>query len=183
MSRSAAVTLLLVALPALAACGGGSTAPVERPRTTLAPATLRMEGGAALFELVPDAAVTDAVERERLERLRAQPWTVAVHVARLAAGPDTLLVPGRAVAFDVNPSARLVFVGERRTPNDLTRSTSWHGTVAGGAGDAVVVFSAYGVTGSMYATAPASVSVAVQPLGPSGLHAVVQVDGSRFPPD
>ena len=176
-------TLLLLAA-AGAACARDAVAPVEPTRTTLAPTTLRMEGGAALLELVPDDAVTDPVERERLAGLRAIRWTVAVHVARLAADPLTVLVAGQPVAFDVNPSARLVFVGERRTPNPVTRSTSWFGRLASPApGHAHVVVTALGVTASLATSAPTPISVGIQPLGPSGLHAVVQVDPSRFPPD
>lgn len=181
-----ALAVLALALAAPAACGRDATAPVERPRTALAPTTLRMEGGAALLELVPDAAVADTAERRRLADLRAAPWVVAVHVARLAADPDTLLVAGRAVAVPVNEHARLVFVGERRTPNAVTRSTSWIGALAGGgrdAGGAIVVFTALGVTASLHVAGPPHLSVGIQPLGASGLHAVVQVDASRFPPD
>lgn len=177
-------TTLLVAGLALAACGRDATAPADPARTTLEPTTLRMAGGAALLELVPDAAVADPVERGRLASLRGMPWAVSVHVARLVADPDTLLVEGRTVAFDVSPSARLVFAGVQRTPNPATRSTSWHGTLADGAnGGATVIVTALGVTASLHAFGPHFVSIGVQPLGPSGLHAIVQVDGSRFPPD
>jgi len=176
-------TALLVAALAVAACGRDATAPAEPARTTLLPTTVRMTGGAPLLELVPDAAVTDPTERARLADLRAAPWTVSAHVARLVADPDTLLVEGRAVAFDVNPSARLVFVGERRTASAATHSTSWHAALAGGTGDAIVVFTALGVTGSLHAHGPPYLSVGIQPLGPSGLHAIVQLDNGRFPPD
>ena len=61
----------LAALFALAACGRDTTAPAPA-RAIPAPTTLQT-GGVPLLALVPDAAVTDTIERRRLADLRAAP--------------------------------------------------------------------------------------------------------------
>jgi hypothetical protein len=185
MRRSSVIGSLVAGAVAAAACAGEPTvaAPIA---SALPPDTgslgLVAVAGAPLLVLVDEATVADTLARLRLAIARAQPTSVAVRVARLADGADTLLAVGRAVAFDVSPTRRLVFVGARRE-RMASGAVSWLGELQGGhAGQVQLVYSSVGLTASIHVLPPGGVTYGVQPLG-GGLHAVTYVDPSRFMPD
>jgi len=143
--------------------------------------------GVPLFVLVNVGDVTDTAARRRLDAVGARPTSAAVRVARLVGGADTLLTAGRALAFDVNPTRRLVFagIGSRVNP---TGTISWFGELRGGRfGQTNLVYSAASgvghITGGLSVLPPdgATYSYSVQPLG-GGYHVIVYVDYTKFPP-
>jgi hypothetical protein len=138
--------------------------------------------GAAVFALVGEDAVTDSVERWRLGNIRAEPTTRSVRVARLVASPDTLFTNGRAVAFDVTPARRLVFVGD--VPSFSNPSApAWVGKLqGGGVGQLVLVHTELGISGTIQVPGDGGALYRIQPLGASGLHVVVDFDSSKLPP-
>ena len=186
MRGSQVIAGLVAGAVVAAACAGEPTAATRPPVSTLPPDTgslgLLAVEGAPLLVLVDDAALTDSLARLRLASQRDQPTSVTVRVARLVDGADTLLVAGRAVAFQVSPTRRLVFLGARRE-RAASGAVFWTGQLQGGrAGQADLVFTPGSVNASLFILPPGGAIYAVQPLG-GGFHAVTYVDPSRFLPD
>ena len=137
--------------------------------------------GVTLFAFVGEDAVIDSVERWRLANIRAEPTTRSVQLARLVARPDTLFTNGRAVAFDVTPSRRLVFVGA--VPSFSNPSApGWTGELqGGGVGSVILVHTSLGITGTLQVPGRDGALYKIMPLGASGLHLIVDFDWTKLP--
>lgn len=184
MRAPAAVVLTLTLLTA--ACHGeppGAPEPEAEPTGAGVVRIPPAMAGTPLFALVGDDAVTDSVERWRLAATRGERSSRSVRVARLLEDPDAIFTSERAVAFDVAPGRRLVFLGAplARTSGALP---GWKGDLTGIWGQALLVWSDVGITASLHVwQSGAAAAYAVRPLGSSGPHLIIEIDQSVYAVD
>ncbi len=143
-------------------------------------AAVRAAAQDELLTLEPGAGLSGE-QRERIARVRAQPTSADVQVARLAATPAALLQQGRALVLDVGIGKRFVALGERvveRTPASGAY-LAWSGPLRNAEGWVDLVLTAKGVTGVVRAGGE---TYSVGPLG-GGLHAVTRLDPRKVRAD
>lgn len=142
--------------------------------------------GFQAFTLVPDSTIQDSALKAYLVRRRAEPTTAAARVIRFADGIDSVLALGKALAFDVSPTRRLVFVVDEVSSlsNGYIR---WKGKLQGGLPGGVSGDMTLGVTDGKITSGSVSVGVpwteySIRSLG-NGLHLLVYVDYRKYPLD
>ena len=155
--------------------------------TRVAPASDSAVAAHAQLWTIEPTTVLSMEQQTWLSRLRDEPTTAEVHVARLSPVADSLLFLGSAVVLPMAPGEAVVAVGdnvERRGPTDV----SWTGPIAGEFGRATLVLSGRGITASMQSVRTDDAdrlviaSYRATPIG-GGLEAVVCIDASKLPPD
>lgn len=130
----------------------------------------------ALFTIV-DQPQLSAEQARFLSVIRERPTTAEVHLARLANTPALLLQKGNALVLNVSPGRLFVAVGEwvtKRGPDDI----SWSGALQNQFGSAGLVLTKKGITGTIRTV---SATYWFEPIS-GGLHALIRVDQSKFPP-
>ncbi|MBC8088207.1 MAG: hypothetical protein H7Z40_13145 [Phycisphaerae bacterium] len=140
--------------------------------------------GLQALTIVDDSVVKDSALMVWLARRRSEPTSAAVRVGRMEAGLDSLLTVGRALAFDVSPTRRLVFVGERVM--QYPTYTSWRGVLQGGLyGEANLHNNGGRLSGDiLVAGGPTRMYSrhAIQSFGPD-FHLITYIDWRKFLPD
>lgn len=166
----ARLSLVLAAALGLAACQGDETTP------SAASAASPAEVQENFLTLANDASL-EAPQRGRLSAIRQRRSHDDTHLARLAAGPSSLLRRGGALRMAVAPGVQVVALNERteqRAANDI----SWGGRVQGMEhGWVQMVYTPEGVVGTVTLD---RVQYSIEPLG-NGLHAVSRIDQNGFP--
>ncbi len=178
------VVLLGCVLP-LTSCATEHPTAIESlavcPAPAMASGNSPVSASDTLFEILASPQLT--AEQERLlSIIRSQRTTAEVYLARLSDAAEEALEEGNAVVLPVSPTRRFTTVGawvERRTD-----SKSFAGPISGEHGWVNLVLTRSGLTGALQSLPrdgePANYSFA--PLG-GGLHALVCIDQSKFPPD
>ena len=171
---------LIAGCAVFAACGNDVVGERATPAICRAPAviTATSAGAPALFTLEDSAQLTSGQEHY-LGSVRANPASAEVHLARLAPDAAALLQPGDTVLLTVSPTRSFSAIGSRVTP-----SGSWEGRIENEFGSALLVLHEGDLTGTLQSVpngGPIS-TFAFRPLG-GGMHALVCLDASKFPPD
>lgn len=164
-----AVPFALAAVLGLAACQADEITP---PSAEPMNATAAQEN---LLTVIPEPAL-NAMQRERLAKVRGRPSTAEVHLARMASAPGRFLQPGGAVRLSVAPGVNVVATAEhvvQRGADDI----SWSGPIRGGQGWVQLVYMEGGVTATVTL---GKTQYSIEQLG-DGLHAVSRIDQSGFP--
>ena len=181
-------TILLCSIAMISligACDSSTTRPVELSPLPLDTGSLGLApvAGFKAFTLLDDSVVHDSSVKLFLARRRAEPTTSTARVIRFADGTDSVLAIGKAIAFDVNPTRRLVFVIDQ-VSRLSTGYTSWSGSLQGGLpGGMTLGTNGTGIAnGSAQVNGPSHFEYSISSLG-NGLHVIVYVDYRRFLPD
>ena len=133
--------------------------------------------GPELFTLLPadqPKAMSEA-QRLRIDRIKQRPTTASVTLVRVAANA----LKGDSTRISLPEGKKLNFSKskiETRSVNDFT----WFGALSGIAGKATLVVHDNNITGTI--RGDDGDLYRVEPVG-SGVHALIKVDVSRFPPD
>lgn len=165
-------------------CCGGVDSVDSGPAVCREPAAFAAVPALAdsLLVIVPSPALDTAQER-RLNLARAEPTAARVDVGRIAANAMEMLQPGRQVVISVSAARSFAVMGQ--TYSEGLGSSSWMGRIQGENGEVTLVHTFDGITGGLQ-TAPTDGSTwsvySFYPIG-GGLHAVICVDPSKFPPD
>ena len=137
-----------------------------------APAGGAVAQGDALF--IPLAAAAAAADQSRsLDLLRQVPTTRSIELVRI--NGEALRGPTATMALADGPAQATRHTTLARSGDDFT----WIGEMPGGAGEATLVVRGGNVTGSIR---KGKDLYRVAPVG-GGVHALVSVDESRFPPE
>ena len=175
----------IVMLPLLAACDSFTTRPLKLSPLPLDTGSLGLApvAGFKAFTLLDDSVVHDSAAKQFLARRRAEPTTSTARVIRFADGIDSMLAIGNAIAFDVNPTRRLVYVIDQVSRLN-TGYTTWSGKLQGGlSGGMTLGTNGAGIAnGSAEVIGPSVFQYAISSLG-NGLHVIVYVDYRRYLPD
>lgn len=127
-----------------------------------------------LFRPDTPGAVRDVSQARRIEQIRRQPTTDSLTIVRIDAsaldGAGVRIQVGRLRSIDVDRTST-----EVRSDTDFT----WSGGLVGVQGNAILVAHDGNVTGSVRDGLDL---YKIEPLG-RGLHAIVKIDPSRFPPE
>ena len=127
-----------------------------------------------LFRPDNPGAAGRATQVARIAQLKKQPTTASIITARIDAaaleGAGIRILLGRHRSIEVDRTGT-----ELHAPGDFT----WLGRVATGQGDVVLVVHDGNATGSVRDGLDL---YKIEPLG-EGLHAIVKIDASRFPPE
>lgn len=185
-SRLARVAVVACASLSLGACCCGVTDSRQQtgPAVCREPATFAAVPALAdsLLVIVPSPALDTAQER-RLNLARAPVTAARVDVARLAANAQALLQPGKQVVVNVSAARSFAVTGLQF--EERLQAHSYFGRIEGEPGEVNLVLTAEGITGGLQTTpgaASVSSTYSIHPIG-GGLHAVVCIDPSKFPPD
>jgi peptidyl-Asp metalloendopeptidase len=129
----------------------------------------------ALFQPVPSAAATAARadQSRQVDALRQTPTTASIELVSI--NLDALRGDTTTLALDAGP----VQASRRGVAVRNDQDFSWFGELPGTAGQATLVVRNGNVTGSIKNGADL---YRVAPVG-DGVHALIKVDQSRFPPD
>ncbi len=139
-------------------------------------ASVYAAGPPELFPLLPTPQYKDAspVQSQRINQIMQRPSTTSIALMRIDAnalsGGSTRMSLPNARTLDFNRSNI-----ETRSPTDYT----WFGTLTGVPGRATLVVHDGNITGTIRDGAD---MYRVEPVG-DGVHAVIKVDESRFPPE
>lgn len=141
---------------------------------TLAGGQAHAQGRPELFTLEPGGGTRDLPQHQRVEEIRRRPTTAAITLVRVApsvlSGAGTRMTIAQDKALDVDRTHADV-----RSPTDFT----WFGRAVGVEGNATLVVHDGSVTGTIRDGLDL---YRIEPVG-QGLHAIVKIDSSRFPPE
>lgn len=126
-----------------------------------------------LFTLVKEPSL-NAEQQRLLSVIHERPTTVEVHLARLTDKAESLLKEDSIIALPVSPDKQFVAVGERLTKR-ASDDISWSGPIQHSFGQITLVFTAKGVTGTLWAQNEDDyVSYKFEPIG-DNLQALIRV--------
>ena len=177
MNTTAARLLPALAVLTLAGCADEPFVP-ERPAVCAeSPRPAGQPSATPLLALVPEPALT-AAQQELLGYIRARPASAEVHIGRLADDAAALLRARQPLEIAVSPTRGFVVVPNEVIPR--SDGVSWSGGLAAEQGNAFLVLTSTGISGSVASALNQSYSL--ESVG-GGLVAVVCVDRSKHLPD
>jgi peptidyl-Asp metalloendopeptidase len=142
-------------------------------------ATLTLAGGAGaqpreLFTPVPATLSADPAQTERIDQVRQRPTTQSLTLVQI----DVDALRGNNVQMTLPGAGTLTMSGRTMEQRDA-RDFTWVGGLPGVPGQATLVIHNGDVTGTINDGANL---YRVEPVG-RGVHALIKVDQSRFPPE
>lgn len=122
----------------------------------------------------PQVAEISRAQGEWVERIKKKPTAVAVHLVRLNLGA----LSGGSTRISIPNAKSLIFDSAASAARSATDFT-WSGTLGGDLGRATLIVRDGNVTGTI---GHGGDHYRIEPVG-DGVHALVQMDESRYPPD
>jgi hypothetical protein len=184
-TRIARAAVVACASLSLGACCCGV---VDTPTEQTGPAVCREPETAAAVAPMADSLLVivsspalDTAQTRRLNQARSERTAGRVEVARLSPAAQQLVQPGREFVVSVSATRSFAITDVRLVPN----TSSYTARVNGNAGEASFMPTGEGIMGGLHSLpggGAVSTQYAIHPIG-GGLHVVVCVDPSKFPPD